>query len=136
MSGAIELICCETCGSADRETQGRSRGEQLLAQLRAAHQSDHPALDARISSVRCLWACSRSCAVHIRSNGRHGYILCELDASRSTARALLEYGSLYAESPDGAVPYKRWPLALRGHFLCRVPAPALRGVESEPNPER
>ena len=136
MNGAIELICCETCGAADREIHGHSRGELLREQLRALQRSDHPALDAQISSVRCLWACSRSCAVHIRSSGRHGYILCELDASAATAQALLEYGALYAESADGAVPYKRWPLALRGHFLCRVPAPALTGGETEPNPER
>jgi predicted metal-binding protein len=134
LSSAIELICCETCGSADRETHGSSRGEQLLAQLRTLHRAQHASLDARISSVRCLWACSRSCALHIRSAGRHGYILCELDAGADTAQALLEYASLYAESADGAVPYKRWPQALRGHFLCRVPAASL--AEAEPNPER
>jgi predicted metal-binding protein len=136
LTGLIELIGCETCGSGERESHGRSRGERLLEQLRELQQSEHPQLEARISSVRCLWACSRSCALHVRSAGRPGYILCELDASGETARALLAWSELYAESSDGAVPYKRWPEKLRGHFLCRVPAQLPATAASEPNPER
>ena len=61
MSTAVELIACETCGSAERATHGTSRGERLLAQLRTLLASESvPALTLR--GVRCLWACSRSCA--------------------------------------------------------------------------
>jgi predicted metal-binding protein len=117
----VELIVCETCGSAERETHGSTRGERLLAQLTAA-QASAPAADIELSSVRCLWACSRSCAVHLRSPGRVGYVLCELEPSALTAQALLEYAAMYGASPDGAVPFKTWPQPLRGHFMCRIPA--------------
>lgn len=119
MSNKVELLACITCGSAERETHGTTRGERLLAALQAAAG---PAPEIAVTSVRCLWACSRSCAVHLRSAGRPGYVLCELAPTAESARALLDYAELYAASPDGAVPYRAWPLPLRGHFLCRVPA--------------
>ena len=121
-SGPVELIACETCGSIERETHGSTRGERLLAQLRATAAEHEPAFELKLSSVRCLWACSRSCAVHVRSRGRHGYVLCELEPTEACARALLDYAALYAQTADGAVPFKTWPQALRGHFLCRLPA--------------
>jgi predicted metal-binding protein len=116
----IELIACETCGGSERDAAGRSRGQQLLELLRTA--SD-PARDRALtlSSTACLWACSRSCAVHLRGAGRVGYVLCELAPEPAHATALLEYAAQYAASSDGCVPYRQWPEPLRGHFLCRIP---------------
>jgi predicted metal-binding protein len=121
LSTRAELIACETCGGNDRDAEGRPRGERLLALLR-----DAAADSARIhvSSVRCLWACKRSCAVHVRSAERVGYVLGELEPTPETARALLDYAALYEQSPDGAVPFRQWPVLLKGHFICRTPAPA------------
>lgn len=74
-----------------------------------------------LSSVRCLWACKRSCAVHLRAPGRAGYVLVELAPTAESARALLDYAAMYSDSVDGGVPFKQWPQPLRGHFLCRIP---------------
>jgi predicted metal-binding protein len=122
LSGRVELIACETCGASERATHGSARGERLIERLRAALASRADGLDVALSSTRCLWACQRSCAVHVRSPGRAGYVLCELEPSAASAAALLEYVAMYARSADGAVPFKQWPDALRGHFLCRIPA--------------
>lgn len=119
--GPVELIACVSCGSNERESHGSTRGERLLAQLRASAAELPPDFELTLSSVRCLWSCARSCAVHVRSRGRHGYVLCELEPTEGHARALLDYAALYAQTPDGAVPFKTWPQALRGHFLCRLP---------------
>lgn len=62
--------------------------------------------------------------MHVRAPGRVSYLLAELDASEEAARALLDYAVLYGETSDGAVPYRQWPQALRGHFVCRVPRTA------------
>ena len=121
MSQGVELVACFTCGGADRDGAGRTRGERLLEQLHASAAA-HGDSDITVSSVRCLWLCKRSCAVHIRSPGRVGYMLAELDENETTARALLDYAAMYGESPDGAVPFKQWPQPLRGHFVCRIPA--------------
>jgi predicted metal-binding protein len=117
---AVELIACETCGGGQRDAAGRTRGQQLFQLLQAALD---PARDQALtlSSTACLWACSRSCAVHLRGHGRVGYVLCELAPEPEHASALLEYASQYAASSDGRVPYRQWPEPLRGHFLCRIP---------------
>ncbi len=112
-----ELIVCETCGGAEREGDGRRQGANLLDRVREA-ASGAP-LDVR--AVRCLWTCTRSCAVMLRSPGRIGYVVAALEANDISARALIDYAALYVASEDGRVPYKRWPAALKGHFHCRIP---------------
>lgn len=128
-SAKAELIVCSTCGGSERDDQGRTRGEQLLAQIEAACTA-HPEVTA--SSVRCLWACANRCAVHLRSTGRLGYVLGRLEPTSETAHGLVDYASRYAASPDGAVPFKQWPAAVRGHFLCRIPPSTDLGPSSEP----
>jgi len=115
-----EIVACETCGSAQPDAAGRTRGAQLIAELRAALAAAGQ-LPVDVSSVRCLWACKKSCAVAVRSLSRVGYVIAELEATEVVARALLDYAALYAQTEDGAVPYKHWPAALKGHFLCRFP---------------
>jgi len=120
LSAGVEVLACETCGSAEKATHGSTRGERLLQHLRTAHaQSSQGCVS--VSSVRCLWACKRSCAVHLRAPGKPGYVLVELEANETAARAVLDYAAMYGESVDGAVPFRRWPDPLRGHFLCRTP---------------
>jgi len=133
-----EIVACETCGNAQRDAEGRVPGEVLLAALRAelAVAGEVP---VDVSSVRCLWACKRSCAVALRSRGRVGYLLADLEATAVSARALIDYATLYAASEEGAVPYKTWPAALKGHFLCRFPKAEEAETAAdvgEPNPER
>jgi predicted metal-binding protein len=111
------LLACESCGGADRDERGLTRGQRLIEQLRILGS------DVRISRSRCLWNCQRSCSVHVRSPHRVGYVLGDLDPSPEMAQALLDWTTLYAASEDGAVPFKTWPPAMRGHFVCRIPAP-------------
>lgn len=119
-----EIVACETCGGvAQRDAAGRTRGENLLLQLRAA-LADAAELPVSVSSVRCLWACKRSCAVVVRSPSRVGYVIADLEPSELTAQALLDYAARYARSEDGAVPFREWPALLKGHFLCRFPRAA------------
>jgi predicted metal-binding protein len=119
-----EIVACETCGGkAQLDAAGRTRGENLLLELRAALASATQ-LPVTVSSVRCLWACKRSCAVVVRSPSRVGYVIADLEPSEPTARALLDYASRYAGSEDGAVPFREWPALLKGHFLCRFPKAA------------
>jgi predicted metal-binding protein len=123
----VEIVACVTCGGTAREPDGRTRGEHLLERLereRAARDD----IGVDVQPVRCLWACKRSCAVLLRSQGKPGYVIVELEPSDVSARALLDYALLYSAAPEGAVPYKAWPSPLKGHFLCRIPpdsSPAL-----------
>jgi predicted metal-binding protein len=116
-----EIVACSTCGAAAGEPGARSLGEQLLDRLRLELESRGD-IGVSVTSVRCLWACKKSCAVMLRSFGRVGYVIVELEPSDVSARALVDYARLYLESDDGAVPYKTWPAALKGHFHCRIPS--------------
>src|SRR5688572_16267210 len=134
----VELVACETCGGAQREADGRTRGEHLIERLRRELAARGDAgIDC--SSVACLWACKRSCAVLLRSPSRVGYVIVDLPPDDVSARALLDYASLYRHTEDGAVPLKLRPRPLAGHFLCRLPriqqpppaAPLERGGPTE-----
>jgi predicted metal-binding protein len=128
-----EIVACETCGGSDRDLLGQTRGQRLLAELRA-ELAERAEAELSVSSVRCLWACSKSCAVLLRSPTRVGYVIAGLDPSQEVARALLDYAASYRRSADGAVPYKSWPPPLKGHFLCRIPQhlpPAQQNPEAE-----
>jgi predicted metal-binding protein len=129
-----EIVACSTCGGASREVDGRSRGEHLIERLRRtlAERGD---IGVDVASVRCLWACKLSCAVMLRSPGRAGYVIVELEPSDTSARALLDYADLYLRSEDGAVPYKTWPDALKGHFHCRIPKFSDFSALSEVSPD-
>jgi predicted metal-binding protein len=116
--GRVELVACETCGGATADEP--PRGARLLARLREELTRGGD-VGVDVSPVRCLWACKKSCAVLLRSSERVGYVLVELEPSAEAARALLDYAQLYLQSADGAVPYKLWPTALKGHFHCRIP---------------
>jgi predicted metal-binding protein len=115
-----EIVACETCGGAEREADGRSRGEHLIDQLRSALAARGD-VDVDVSTVRCLWACKRSCAVLLRSDTRCGYVIVDLPPDDVSAQALLDYADQYLQTEDGAVPLKLRPRPLAGHFLCRLP---------------
>ncbi len=119
----VELIACESCGSKERDDAMRTRGQRLIEELRK-RLSREPQPFARLGTAPCLWACTQSCAVHIRGAGRVGYVLCNLDTDAATADALIEFVRLYEQSADGAVPLRQRPQALKGHFLCRIPKPS------------
>jgi predicted metal-binding protein len=117
-----ELVVCEGCGSKDRDARGLTRGQRLIEQLRAAIAQTDAQLT--LSTVPCLWVCDEGCSLHLRSPKRVGYVLRDLSANATTAHALVDYATLYAQTEHGAVPYKTWPEALKGHFLCRIPKSA------------
>jgi predicted metal-binding protein len=133
----VEVVACETCGGAAAvDASGRTRGERLCSLLEAARARDGGQPLVRVSRTRCLWACTQSCAVHLRSSdgrARVSYVLGGLEPSEEFADALLEYAKLYAGTSDGAVPLKQRPAALKGHFVCRIPAaPAAAPTPHEP----
>jgi predicted metal-binding protein len=129
-SARAEIVACETCGKAELDASGRTRGEGLIALLRM-RLSLSGDVGVDVSSVRCLWACARSCAVFVRSPERVGYVIAGLEPTEVSAQALIDYAALYVQSTEGAVPYKQWPAALKGHFHCRIPAaPQPQGTAS------
>jgi predicted metal-binding protein len=115
-----EIVACETCGGAEVEADGRTRGAHLIDRLRSALAARGDA-DVDVNTVRCLWACKRSCAVLLRSASRVAYVIVDLPPDDVSAQALLDYAQQYLQTEDGAVPLRLRPRPLSGHFLCRLP---------------
>jgi predicted metal-binding protein len=73
----------------------------------------------------CLFACGNHCTAYLRSDRRFGYLLGRFRPTPEHATALLDYLAEYLSTPDGVVPYARWPDSIKGHFLARIPPAAL-----------
>jgi predicted metal-binding protein len=118
----VTLFVCDTCryGPEQREHEGRMGGvhfaEQIESRLREA-----PIPGLQLQRVSCLMACSRHCAVHVRSAGKLGYFIGDFAPDAASAMTLLDYIQQYADSDTGRVPYRSWPEAIKGHFIARTP---------------
>jgi predicted metal-binding protein len=118
------VVVCSTCRlSPDRrEDDSGQRGGALLAEALREVQAAEPALaGVSVQEMPCLFACQRHCAVHIRAPGRVGYVLGDFTADAASARAILEYAVLHAESDEGVVSYGLWLDGVKGHFITRIP---------------
>jgi len=118
------LVVCSTCrisNDVGKDEAGRTGGT-LFAQALAAALVNHRCRGLVIlQAMPCLFACSSHCTVYLRGQGRVGYILGRFDPRPEDAVALLDYAAHYLDSPDGVVPYARWPDGVKGHFLVRIP---------------
>ncbi len=112
------LYVCTTCRDADHVAgqEAPGAGARLFAAL-SAMPSD-PAV--AIVPVECLSACKRGCAVSFSAPGKWTYVYGDLSAE--TAETVLHGARLYAEAPDGLIPWKIRPDALKKGVLARVPA--------------
>lgn len=118
------VVVCNTCRlSPDRrEDEHGQRGGALLVQaLRRAQAGDPAFAGIAVQEMPCLFACQRHCTVHIRAPGKMGYVLGDFAPDEETARAILTYAALHAESAEGVVRYAQWPEGVKGHFITRTP---------------
>ena len=112
----MTLFVCTTCRDAGHRPDAPAAGARLYARIAAA------TLDAaiRVVPVECLSVCKRTCAVSFAAPGKWTYVYGDLPAD--TAAETVLYGArLFAEAPDGIIPWKRRPDALKKGAVARVP---------------
>lgn len=119
---SVTVTVCVTCKFAPGQAvdaQGRSGGARLAEALETAcgNQTGTP----RIIRHDCLWACSQSCVVLIRSEGRTGYLAGRFAPDADAADAILDWATAYGRSATGEVAYADWPEGIKGHFIARLP---------------
>lgn len=116
------LVVCTTCRFSSEEAvdaAGLSGGQMLLnAVMNAVEGAD----DLRVEEQACLWACSSHCAVYLSQPGKPAYLAGRFAPTARDAQAIAAFARLYADSPQGAVPYRDWPEGVKGHFIARLPA--------------
>lgn len=115
------ITICDTCKLEgwDAETAGITDGEALAALIEVEAAKSGGAVKTRRFS--CLMGCSRACNVSIQAAGKLNYTLGDFKPDVEAAKGIVEYAALHADSKSGQVPYRTWPIAIKGHFVTRHP---------------
>lgn len=113
------ITVCDTCKRDGWEDGDMSQtdGEALAELVEAAAKNT----DLRTRRVSCLMGCARACNVAIQAEGKLAYTLGEFDPSQEAAEGIVTYALSHAQSETGQVPFRTWPLAIKGHFVTRHP---------------
>ncbi|MGU3362477.1 DUF1636 family protein [Methylobacterium sp. M6A4_1b] len=130
----VTLYVCATCRATGDASEPRAGARLLAALQEAVSAGGHPGIT--VESVECLSVCKRPCTVAVASQGRWTYVYGDLDPVESAA-TILDGLALYAETPDGIVPWKARPQEFRKGVVARIPPfPApLPPVAATPHPD-
>jgi predicted metal-binding protein len=118
--GPTSIYVCITCRNADEplEPKEQRAGARLFAMLDAHPSRSDPAL--RIVPVECLSVCKRPCTVGFAAPGKWTYVYGDLPPATS-AETIFFGAKLYAAAPDGLIPWKQRPEALKRGVIARIP---------------
>jgi predicted metal-binding protein len=114
------ITICDTCKHEDWAERNvtETDGERFAAMIETAAEGRESVKTRRHS---CLMGCTRACNVAVQGAGKLNYTIGEFDVSQEAAQAVVDYAVLHSESESGAVPYRQWPLPIKGHFVTRHP---------------
>ena len=116
------ITICETCKRDDWAARGveKTDGEVLAAEIEA--RAEKAGVATR--RVACTMGCERACNVIVQGAGKIGYSLGKFDGTAEDAEAIVAYAAQHAAAPTGQVPFREWPLGVKGHFVSRhLPLP-------------
>ena len=118
MADTTSIYVCITCRSAGQplEPRGERAGFKLFAALEALPRDGSFAL----IPVECLSVCKRPCTVSFAAPGKWTYVYGDLP-DEASAPVILEGARLYAQTPDGLIPWKSRPDALKKGVVARIP---------------
>lgn len=113
------IIVCDTCkyNAEERHFNGKTGGEILHDHITAAASGN---AHVTICKQSCLMGCKRRCNVAVVANGKIQYVLGEFTPDIKSAKAIVEYATLHAQSDNGQVPLRDWPEDIKGHFQARI----------------
>lgn len=114
------ITICDTCKLEDWAERGASvtDGERLADLIEAAAAGEP---DVKTRRHSCTMGCTRACNVIIQGAGKLNYTLGNFIPDDETAAAVVDYARLHAASPTGQVPFREWPVPIKGHFVTRHP---------------
>lgn len=111
----VTVMVCTTCRRAG-DAEGAPRAGATLAEALTAFAGAEVAL----RPVQCLANCSRGPTAALARPGAWTYVFGNLDPVEG-APALLEGARLLAAAPDGLMPWRGRPEALKRGMVARVP---------------
>jgi len=116
---AITIYVCVTCRAGRPLDLVPVPGDVLAdATARAAVGTG-----MTVRRIRCLANCNRGLSAAVRRDGAWTYVFGHLDPANpvAAAAALVEGASLFARSPDGLMPWRGRPDALKRGLIARTP---------------
>ena len=120
MTSVTTIHICTTCRdplaeAAGVEARAGARLHQAVVALAAGWGNT-----VEIIGVECLSVCKRPCTVGFAAPGKWTYVYGDLPAE-TAAENILAGAALYAQAPDGLIPWKQRPDALKKGVISRVP---------------
>ena len=114
------ITICDTCKREGWAESGAeiTDGEAFAAQIETA-AAGVPNLKTR--RVSCLMGCKSGCNVTVQAQGKLNYTLGDFTPDQDSAEGIVAYAAMHAASDNGRVPFRDWPLAIKGHFVTRHP---------------
>lgn len=116
------ITICETCKregwSPDEteQTDGAALADLIEPRAKVAGLSTR--------RVSCTMGCERACNIIVQSGGKIGYSLGRFEPTAEDAQAIVDYAAKHDASETGQVPFREWPVGVKGHFVSRhVPLP-------------
>ena len=116
------IFVCDTCAYAKGEKIGPDgmTGGEILAEKIEALADGLSGVEVRRQS--CLMGCDRHCNTAVTAPGKLTYVLGMFTPTDASARGVVAYAEAHAMSETGRVPFKQWPVEVKGHFVARIPA--------------
>ena len=118
---AARAACIHVCVSCREpgDVSAERPGKRLYEALRhaAALRSSVP----KIVPVECLSVCKRPCTIGFAAPGKWTYVYGDFAAGEAQAEAILDAAALYAQAPDGIIPWRQRPDALKKGVVARIP---------------
>lgn len=114
------ITICDTCKLEGWDTSGATTtdGEKFAERIEAAAMGKDGVKTRRVS---CLMGCTHGCNVAIQGTGKLNYTLGRFEPNQDAAEGIVTYAAMHAQSETGRVPFREWPLAIKGHFVTRHP---------------
>jgi predicted metal-binding protein len=127
LSRVVVQVCttCRAEGEALEPREARS-GARLFAALRSRRGEADPAVEP----VECFSVCRRPCTLSFSAPGAWTYVFGDFPAE-TDPREILAAARQFGASPQGIIPWKERPAALRKGVVARIPPPA---AGQEPSP--
>lgn len=110
------IYVCVTC-RAEGDASDLRPGARLHTALLAECASDE---HLEVVPVECLSVCKRPCTVSFAAADKWTYVYGDLSPETSAA-TVREAATLYAAAPDGLIPWKLRPDAIKRGVVARVP---------------
>lgn len=113
------ITICDTCKREGWADSGATQTDGAALADLVEHAAQGTGLRTRRTA--CLMGCDHSCNVAVQAMDKLNYTLGRFEPTEEAAQGIVDWALDHAASESGQVPYRNWPVAVKGHFVTRHP---------------